>query len=126
MNDKQRAEIKERVAAMPKGHYEAHDDWSPDWWAVYVGEEEDERLVCDCTEDTATFYANAPADIRALLADNAALAQELARALEALGKLEPDYIASDEGGDYCEWCGSDSGHVDDCVFAVIAKDEEEE
>ena len=86
MNDKRRAEIKERVAAMPKGHYEARDDWSPDWWAVYVGEEEDERLVCDCTEDTATFYANAPADIRDLLADNAALAQELARALEGVRK----------------------------------------
>jgi len=87
MNDKRRAEIKERVAAMPKGHYEARDDWSPDWWAVYVGEEEDERLVCDCTEDTATFYANAPADIRDLLADNAALAQELAQEPAALRAL---------------------------------------
>jgi len=90
MDDKRRTEIERRLAAMPKGHYKARDDWSPDWWAVYagdyVGDEGDERLVCDCTEDTATFIAHAPADIRDLLADNAALAQELARALEMAAK----------------------------------------
>ena len=107
MNDERRARIKKRLAAITSSR-----------WTM--------RMLSDPNEEEIHFIANAPADIRDLLADNAALEQELARALAALGKLEPDYVASDEDGDYCEWCGSDSGHVDDCVFAVIAKDEEEE
>ena len=118
MDAKRRAEIEERLAAVPPIRPAV---------VTYPGSAS-VKCITSRTQaaDLKAFIAHAPADIRALLADNAALAQELARALEALGKLEPDYIASDEGGDYCEWCGSDSGHVDDCVFAVIAKDGGEE
>ena len=123
MDDERREEIEERAALLPKPwHLMADVEHCEVWEEGELG-----CIVADCgTEVVTDFIANAPADIHDLLADNAALEQKLARALAALGKLEPDYIASDEDGDYCEWCGSDSGHIDDCVFAVIAKAEGEE
>ncbi|HUW29984.1 MAG TPA: hypothetical protein VM223_00070 [Planctomycetota bacterium] len=117
MNDKRRTEIDERLAAVPPIRPAI---------TTYPGSAS-VKCITSRTQaaDLRAFIEHAPADIRDLLADNAALEAELARVLEALGKLEPDYVASDEDGDYCEWCGGDSGHIDDCVFAVIAKDGEE-
>ena len=84
---------------------------------------DNEEMFVDAIDD-------AIAEIKVLRANNAALAQELARAQAALGKLEPDYIARDLDGDYCEWCSAeeDDGrliHASDCPFAAIAKAEGE-
>ena len=43
------------------------------------------------------------------------------RLLAALKVLEHDHIViHPEYGKSCEWCGGETGHMDDCPFAVIA------
>ena len=79
MDDKRRAEIEERLAAVPDASLTADAHAYDEVWAG-------SKWVAEClTGAYAQLFANAPADIRDLLDDNAALAQELARALEEEG-----------------------------------------
>ena len=132
MDDERRAEIEERLAATTPGPwrtgmlYNCNVDRDVIADNVAVCHINRSELGTEQEALDADFIANAPADIRDLLDANAALAQELARARAALKKLEPDYIARDTGGKYCEWCSAeeDDGklvHASDCPFAVIAK-----
>ena len=83
MDDERRAEIEWRAALLPKPwHLMADVEHCEVWEEGELG-----CIVADChTEVVTDFIANAPADIRDLLADNAALEQELARALEGVRK----------------------------------------
>ena len=68
MNDERRARIKKRLAAITSSR-----------WTM--------RMLSDPNEEEIHFIANAPADIRDLLDDNAALAQAQAQELAALRAL---------------------------------------
>ena len=92
MDDKRRAEIEERLAAATPGPwrtgmlYNCNVDRDVITGNVAVCHINRSELGTEQEALDAAFIANAPADIRDLLADNAALAQELARALEGVRK----------------------------------------
>ena len=92
MDDKRRAEIEERLAAATPGPwrtgmlYNCNVDRDVIADNVAVCHINRSELGTEQEAIDADFIANAPADIHDLLADNAALEQKLARALEGVRK----------------------------------------
>ena len=97
MDPKRRAEIEERLAATTPGPWHTgmlyNCDWDRDVIAGNVAICHINRSELGTKQEAidADFIAHAPADIRDLLDENAALTQELARALRGMLEGEDEH-----------------------------------
>lgn len=75
------------------------------------------------TEELAPVQVQAFKFMRSQAANLVAASTDRDHLLTALKALEPHHVIYPDGGSIrtCDLCGGETGHLDDCPFAVIAK-----